>query len=113
MLPLILANLALSGVKYGFDKAREDRDRELNAKQTELSAWTKRDPSTFQQIREADLIGTLMQGAMTGAALGQNMEMMDLVKKHPHQAQVVMNPASMLTTSPWAAQNAPGGFSPQ
>lgn len=63
------------GVGKGLlDQQKEKRDRELQAQIAMWSPWTGMAP---QQVQEADVLGSAMQGGMSGAALGQNMQMND------------------------------------
>jgi hypothetical protein len=67
MLPAILGGLALAGGKSIFDQMRADRQRRLSAEQTRMSPWTRQQPI---QVQEPDIFGTLLQGGLTGALMG-------------------------------------------
>ncbi len=53
------------------DQPKENRQRQLAAETQRYSPWTGLQAG---QIQEADPFGSALQGGMTGASLGQNME---------------------------------------
>ncbi len=72
--PLIAAALIGAGAgaaKSEFsDKPREARQRKLAAETIRWSPWTH---MQAQPIQEADLLGSTVQGGLTGLSMGQNM----------------------------------------
>jgi hypothetical protein len=65
-----LAGAILGLGKGMLDKKKEDADRKIQAETTRYSPWTHMQAAAPQR---ADLLGSTMQGGMTGAAMGQNM----------------------------------------
>jgi hypothetical protein len=56
--------------KYFLDKEKEDKQRALAAETARWSPWTG---MQAQMPQQADLAGPVMQGALTGAMMGQYM----------------------------------------
>lgn len=79
--PLTIAAV-LGGVglaKSAFiDTPKENRDRELAAETQRYSPWTGLKAG---EIREADPLGSTLQGGVSGYMLGQNMEKQKLQNK--------------------------------
>ena len=57
-----------------FDRPQAQRDRRMAAETMRYSPWTGMQP---EKVKEADPLGNVMQGAMTGGMMGQNMTMVD------------------------------------
>jgi len=70
VLPAIMAAYGL-GKHFLSDAPREKRQRKLAAQKTLYSPWTGR---SGQAPQEADLFGTVSQSALSGLAMGQNIE---------------------------------------
>lgn len=79
---LIGAGLGL--VKGKFDQDREKRDRQVQAQTTRFSPWTHMQAGPVQA---ADMMGAVMQGGSTGAALGQGFDKMRMDDSY-RQAQM-------------------------
>lgn len=62
---------AIIGLGKGYmDSKKEDKDRKIQAETTRYSPWTHMQAAAPQR---ADFLGSAMQGGMTGAAMGQNV----------------------------------------
>ncbi len=70
--PITLAMIGggLGVGKYFMDKEKEDKQRVLAAETARWSPWTG---MQAQMPQQADLAGSVMQGAVTGAMMGQYM----------------------------------------
>ena len=81
------------GVGKGLsDSSKANRQRKLAAETTRYSPWTG---MQAQPVQEADILGSTMQGAMTGGALGQGMAGLDYFKG------VTPSPAGNVTGGGW------------
>lgn len=67
-IPVIAAMAALGLAKGLMDKGKEDKDRRQAAEMARWSPWTGMKPN---DIRQSDVMGSTMQGGMTGAMMGQ------------------------------------------
>lgn len=76
MLPLFLglAGLAAGGVKSGIEAGNEKKDRQLQAETTRYSPWTG---MQAEAPRRTDFLGNLLQGGLSGAMLGRNINQAD------------------------------------
>lgn len=74
MWPLI-AGMAAGGLLKSelIDRPREDRQRQMQAEIARYSPWSGMQANPGA-ISEADPFGSALQGGMTGAAFGQNMD---------------------------------------
>lgn len=71
MLPLILAGGMIAKQQL-VDKPREERQRKLQAITAQYSPWTGMTP---QAVQESSPFEAGLQGAASGLAMGQNMDM--------------------------------------
>lgn len=70
-----LGGAGLGAAKYyGVDKPQEKKQREIAAVTAQYSPWTGMKPN---DVAQSSLLGDTMQGAASGAALGQNMNQAD------------------------------------
>lgn len=69
--PLIVAGMAAGAYKGWEDKQKEKRQRKQAAQIARWTPWTGMQPN---QIQEADMTGSVIQGGLTGASLGQSMD---------------------------------------
>jgi len=101
------------------DRPRADRERRREGQIAQWSPWTGMQPN---RVSEADPMGLMMQGGMTGAMLGQGMartdkmnEMMD-VQKELLKAQTAQtaagNVAAPMPMSPMMMSPQGYGMSP-
>jgi hypothetical protein len=75
MIWAIPAGMAAIGLAKGIlDEGREKRDRKLASVTARYSPWTGLAP---QPVKEADPLGSAMQGGMAGLQLGQGIEQTD------------------------------------
>ncbi len=103
--PLALAAIG-AGVgllKSNADRQRAERQRQMESEVARYSPWTGFAP---QRVQEADPLGSVMQGGMTGAMLGQGMAGADkqnaLLDAQTKYYQGQMGPqAGMGGGSPW------------
>lgn len=65
-----LAGGALGLYKGMLDQQREGKDRQIAATTARYSPWTGMKP---QEVQRASMMGDVMQGGATGAALGQGL----------------------------------------
>jgi hypothetical protein len=92
MLPMMLAGMGAGLLKSQLvDRPQADRERQLAATTASLSPWTGLTPS---MPSEANPLGSVMQGGLAGAQLGQGMqkqaqdqEMLDMYKQQQQQKQ--------------------------
>lgn len=92
MLPMMLAGMGAGLLKSELvDRPQANRERQLAATTAALSPWTGLTPS---MPNEANPFGSLMQGGLAGAQLGQGMqkqaqeqEMLDMFKQQQQQKQ--------------------------
>lgn len=66
----MLAGSALGMMKGNKDEQQAERDRKLAAETVRYSPWTH---LQAQPVKEANKMGDVMQGAMQGYAMDQNM----------------------------------------
>ena len=72
MLPMLLAGMGAGLLKSELvDKPQADRQRKLAATTAALSPWTGMTPTMPQ---EANPLGSMMQGGLAGAQLGQGLQ---------------------------------------
>lgn len=91
----LLAGAALGALKGEQDKGTEREDRLLNSEITRYSPWTRINP---MPVRYADQTGSIMQGAMSGAMMGQGIGQTNAANQMLQQQQI--------------GQMAQGGMSP-
>ena len=72
--PLIAGGAGVGFLKALRDQEMEKGDRELAAITAQYSPWTCMRPNA---VKKADFIGSMAEGALGGASLGQNMERSD------------------------------------
>lgn len=72
MLPLVAGMAGVGLVKGMMDKKREEADRKQAAELARWSPWSGIAPN---EVRRADVLGSTLQGGMSGAMLGQSMGM--------------------------------------
>lgn len=107
--PLALAAIG-AGVgllKSNADRQRADRQRAVEAEVARYSPWTGFAP---QRVQEADPLGSIMQGGMTGAMLGQSIAKTNAYEKMlQDQNAMMMNEGAMasMPVSPYSAFNRP------
>lgn len=95
MLPMILAGMGAGLLKSELvDKPQANRERQLAATTAALSPWTGLTPTMPQ---EANPFGSMLQGGLAGAQLGQGLQNMKAAA--PGAGQI-----SPLQTSEGAAQ---------
>lgn len=98
-----LITAGMSAAQYKAQQDREDRDRRLAAQTQAYSPWTGLQAGN---IREADLVGTIGQGAVQGVAMEQQMDAAENQKKLQEAQMKYYNRAT-----PTAAPG-PGGEMP-
>lgn len=73
--PILTPMLAGAGIgllkSEVFDRPKSERERKMAAETMRYSPWTGMTP---QPVKEADPMGSALQGGMTGAMFGQNMQ---------------------------------------
>lgn len=108
--PAVGAGLGL--LKYLGDKSNEKRDLRMRALEHQLQFATHTPPTT--RVRDANLIGDLSAGAMTGIGQGQNIQAMKLIEEGRYSPWLlggIIHPAPSLLTGPAATaaySNTPG-----
>lgn len=110
MLPMMLAGMGAGLLKSELiDRPQADKQRQLAATTATLSPWTGMTPT---MPNEANAFGSMMQGGLAGAQLGQGMqkqaqeqELLDMLKgKQGQQAPATMVPKmGGNVQSPWSA----------
>lgn len=83
MLPILIGG-GLGLAKYALDKGREGRQRKLQAETTRFSPWTGMQAEAPQ---EANVLGSVMQGATAGAMFGQQNPL-EAVKNAASEASI-------------------------
>jgi hypothetical protein len=108
---LALAGLGMGGVKYAFDKKQEHKLNEMEAQKELYSPWTG---LKGEMHHDANLVGDLMAGGATGAALGQSADQMDILKNRAKWAPTTLNVAGPIDArnlmAPWSQYRQGGGF---
>jgi hypothetical protein len=76
MLPMLLAGAGLGLLKSKLvDEPQADAQRKLAATTAELSPWTGLTPT---MPKEANALGSMMEGGLAGAQLGQSLKTTDM-----------------------------------
>lgn len=76
MLPLAIGALAgagLGAIKHNQDKGEFNRKKELAARLAQWSPWTGINAAQFMPGEDPNLLSSVMQGAIGGAAQGQGV----------------------------------------
>lgn len=119
--PLAIAAIGalLGAAKGSQDEANARKAHNLNSEKIRYSPWTRINPDP---VKEGDMFGSMMQGGLAGAALGQGISnMADPVAAAaaPAQAYIPGQGMGMMaeSASPWGAlspmfQNGAYGFKP-
>lgn len=100
--------LAAGGAGLGFLKALRDQQnekgaRELAAVTAKYSPWTGMKP---QAVKEADFLGSMAEGALGGASLGQNIDMADAYSANMDADTAMKNQIVLQKEAELAAQEA-------
>ena len=96
----LLAGSALGFLRGEEGKRNEKAERKYNAQVIRYSPWTGMRPDPVQR---ADATGTMMQGALSGAMLGQGIETANAQNALLEQQKAAM----ARSMSPYAAMNNP------
>ncbi len=109
MLPLVGLGIGLGGglLKGGFDAAREARERKVAAATQRYSPWTGMQAAP---VRSADIFGSALQGATTGAMVEGSLGSSDV----PVTSNVKASPSSFVFDYSYYqnSQNAGGQYNP-
>lgn len=98
-LALIGGGIGLAKSEF-FDRPQAERDRNVAAETTRWSPWTR---MQAQPVQEANALGSMSQGALTAAALGQGLSKEGATEKQLNAANAGAAAAPAAVT---------GGFAP-
>jgi len=110
---MALASAASTGMGYlqGQEaKKKERRDALMNAEIARWSPWTKMMPG---QIERSNATGNMMQGGITGLAMGQNINQMNAYDKYLQRTAPQGTTAPQVAPPAAMAELPAAGYYPQ
>lgn len=106
----LLAGTAMGLGKGFLDKENEDRQRKLAAETARWSPWTGMSP---QLPQSANVLGSTLQGAGTGAMFGQGLKNAGYLTETKDVAEAAAASDALSPSAPYQTEDAYAALAPQ